>query len=491
MKINLLDCLPAPLDGSPKRMLPKQEAFFFSVMDPKGPKFVLYAGGVGSAKTTIGCLTVLSLAITYPGDYLVCRQFLPELKLTTYKQFLEMCPKELIEEHRIADGIVKIKTAVPNKYSWVIFRGLDEPDKHRSLNLNAAYIDESAQVSKEAFLLLQSRLRGPHVRKIFMTTNPAGHDWQYHMFVKQDVFEHPSVKKQFLLVHAPSTENVFLPEGYVKSMLETYSEDRIKREIYADFSAFQGQVYGEFRNDTHVIRPFAIPSDWPRYVGIDHGFRNPAAWLWAAEDYDGNLYVYREFYRSEWLIEQICKTGKGQTSFKDWLPSAYEMMKGERIVWAKIDPSTKARRNEKDGVKLSDFDLYIENLPEDFPLTVANNDVTAGIDRVKSWLKPDDKTGKPRLFVFNTCVNLINELQSYRYPELTAAQTGKKNEKENPIKYQDHACDALRYLIMGLPDPAEKIEDPYAKIVYNSLEGNLLRDLQGIRGAKQSDPFGD
>ncbi len=137
--------------------LPKQRQFLDAALDPNGPSYIAYIGGVGSGKSMIGCITMICLAVLFPGDYLICRQFRPELTITTLKTFLELCPKELIAEYRVADGIVKIR-AVNGKVSNVIFRGLEEPDKHRSLNLNAAFIDESSQVSLDAFLLLQSRI---------------------------------------------------------------------------------------------------------------------------------------------------------------------------------------------------------------------------------------------------------------------------------------------------------------------------------------------
>jgi phage terminase large subunit len=459
---------------------------------PGTPKYIRYCGGIGSGKTLIGCIQVILWAAQNPGDYLVARQFLPELKITTYKTFKEVCPPELIAEERIADGIIRLKTVVKGKVSNIIFRGLDEPDKLRSLNLSGFYIDEANQVSEAAFMLLQGRLRGPGLRKGIMTMNSGGHDWSWRWFVKKDMITKEEVKREFVNIYAPSTENIHLPEGYVETILASWSEERIKREIYADEDSFEGQVYTEFRQDLHVIRPFAIPKEWTRHIGIDHGYRNPAAWIWGAVDYDGNLYIYREFYESEWLIEDICRKGK------DGKPSVMQMMRipqtepprYEQIEWAKIDPSTKARRNEREGTKLSDFDLYAENLPSDFPLGLANNDVTPGIDKVKTWLKPDAK-GKPRLYVFSTCTNLIEEIGKYKYPELTVAQQGKKAEKENPIKVDDHACDALRYLVMGLPDAPNKAENIYEKIRYNSLEGQLYRDLQEIRNPdKGKDPFG-
>lgn len=429
---------------------------------------------------------MLSLAVMHPGDYLICRQFAPELKITTLKTFLEICPKELIDEYRVADGIVKIR-ASGGKISNIIFRQLEEPDKLRSLNLSGFYIDESSQVSETAFMLLQGRLRGPGLRKGFLTTNPNGHDWQYQWFVRQDMFSGPDVvkaKAQFKLIKAPSTENTHLPDGYVSSIMAMWSPERIKREIEGSFDAFEGMVYHEFRRDLHVIQPFVIPSDWTRVIGIDHGYRNPSAWVWGAIDYDENLYIYREFYEKEWLVEEIIKGNRKLNK-----PGVLQLMRGEKIEQARMDPSTRAVRGTSG---LSDWDTYMDHLPKDFPMLPANNEKTAGIDRVKSYLKLNSRTNKPRMFIFNTCHNVIDEMSKYRYKELLPGQQGKTNEKEEPVKVDDHALDALRYLVMSRPEPPSSEDSVWKRIKYNSLEGSIVRDLKEVKTPKvKADPWGD
>ena len=487
MICDLNNLFPEPVfNASPRGPLPKQQEFIDSLLQPNGSKYLAYVGGIGSGKTLIGCIAMISLAVMYPGDYLVCRQFMPELKITTLKTFLEICPKELIAEHRVADGIIRLRS-MGGKISNIIFRQLDEPDKLRSLNLNAFYIDEASQTSEAAFTLLQGRLRGPHVRKGFITSNPAGHDWIYQWWVKQDMFKTPETKKLFRLIKAPSTENTHLPPGYVQSMMETWSEDRIQREIMGSFDAFEGQVYSEFRRDVHVVRPFKIPAEWSRIAGADHGFRNPACWLWGAIDYDGNVYVYREYYEREMLIEEIVKGRKKSKSVEKHIQGVLERMKGEKLEGAFIDPSTKRSQGTTGG---SDWDTYLEHLPAGFPLIPAQNDVAPGIDRVKSYLKQHPRTNKPKLFIFETCDNLIEEMSKYRYKELRQEQMGKKAEYEEPVKTDDHACDALRYMIMSRPDPAKNLDDIYNKIKKGSLEESLYLDLQKKKKPRKStDPW--
>lgn len=478
MIIDLNACFPEAHTG-PRGPLPKQNQFMQAALNEKGPAYILYSGGVGSGKTLIGCITVLTMAFLHSGDYLVCRLFNPELKLTTYKTFLEICPKELIAEHRVADQIIKIKS-VDGGISNIIFRGLEEPDKHRSLNLNAAYIDEASQVSEEAFTLLQSRLRGKHYRKILGTTNPNGHSWLYRYWIKKD-FGNDRAKAQFFSVHAPSTENIHLPEGYVDLMLDSWSDERIRREVMGSWDAFQGQVYTEFDRSKHVIKPFVVPKEWTRFVGLDHGYRNPAAAIWCAMDYDGNVYAYREFYQNEWIIEEIVKGRKGIA------PGLEELSKGEKLDGIWVDPSTKANRG-----KDSDFTTYLEYLPKDLGLIPANNEVANGIDRVKQLLKPDLRTGAPRFFVFETCTNLIDQMLSYRYQELTPGQETEKNIKEEPVKKDDHAVDALRYAIMSRPEEPKLADTKAKKREERTLSGSVQRELHELKEKKNDyDVFKD
>lgn len=491
--LDLNNCFPEPMDASkPRGPLPKQALFMrLAFQEGPNPKYIRYVGGVGSGKSLIGCITVLSWAVQYPGDYLIARQFMPELRDTTYRVFKEICPAELIIEDRIADAVMKIKTA-NGGVSTILFRGLEEPDKLRSLNLNAFYIDEANQVTEYAFQLLQTRLRGRYVRKGIITQNSGGHDWSWRWFVKQDFFQKEETKKLFANIVAPTIENIHLATDYIENMMQTWSSERVQRELYANEDSFEGQVYTEFRRDTHVIKPFAIPKEWTRVVGADHGFRNPSAWIWGAVDGDDNIYIYREFYEKEWLIEEICKGKKNPITkqrVKD-KPGVIELSKGEVISGIYIDPSTRARRGLKGH---SEFDEYRVNLPNDWPLLLADNEKTAGIEKVKQYLKLNPKTNKPRLYIFDTCSNLIDELTTYRYAELSPSRIGKINEKEEPQKVHDHANDALRYLIMSFPEPNVENEDWYKKTghAYNSLEGQLHRDLELMRNPIEKDPFGD
>ena len=67
-----------------------------------------------------------------------------------------------------------------------------------------------------------------------------------------------------------------------------------------------------------------------------------------------------------------------------------------------------------------------------------NKDIFSGIERVKQYLNKEK--GRPKLFVFKNCVNLIREFKSYWW-----------GDGDNPKKYDDHALDELRYYLMRKP----------------------------------------
>ena len=66
--------------------------------------------------------------------------------------------------------------------------------------------------------------------------------------------------------------------------------------------------------------------------------------------------------------------------------------------------------------------------------------------KINQLLKVSPKFGKPKLYIFKNCVNIIREFESYQW--LENKQEG-LNEKDTPLKANDHALDALRYFVVS------------------------------------------
>jgi len=77
------------------------------------------------------------------------------------------------------------------------------------------------------------------------------------------------------------------------------SENTFRREFEIDHYAGSGAaMYPEFSRSLHVCKPFPIPHDWTRYMGIDPHKRRPHAFVWLAVSPDGDHWYYRSYWPS-------------------------------------------------------------------------------------------------------------------------------------------------------------------------------------------------
>ncbi len=217
-------------------------------------------------------------------------------------------------------------------------------------------------------------------------------------------------------------------------------ESSWRKEYEIDWFANSGElIYPSFDPSVHLIDPFPIPPDWTKYMAIDPGLRNPTAILWAAVDKENNVYIYDEYYVPEktvhWHIQEIKKKEKGA-----------------KIYRRLIDPSS-ASRNPIN--KKTIIDEYKRGGIYCVP---ANNDLEAGINRVKEYLKIDPKTSLPSLFFFNTLSHTLWEIAHYRWEKMDPEKIVLKNPPEKPVKKGDHLMDCLRYILMDDPHYVKEIK---------------------------------
>lgn len=429
--------------NNPIQPTPKQEEFIASTA-----KFSCLSGGFGAGKTLAGCLRGLLLS-QYPGNFgLIGRLTYPELRDTTRRTFFEICPSEYYDESAGGQWKPSENYLRLDNGSEIIFRHLDTISEAelKSLNLGWFYIDQAEEISESVWRILQSRLRLTNVpnRFGFITCNPAPGNWIYHKFKKPQ--EEGQLDKDYHMIDVTTYDNPYLPPDYVPTLLKDYPEEMIKRYIEGRWDVYQDAIYPEFDKQIHVINPFEVPKGWEKIVSLDHGMVNPTGALWGAIDYDGNLFLYDEYYSpgivSDHAKEILRKTGDQEISL--WL----------------IDPSTTAKTREKDGMTWSVIEEY-----EDYGLyfVPANNEKLAGINRVKEFLKlrndrrhPQTKqTPAPRIYIMKNCINLIWEFPQYQWRKYRSL--AQRNAPEQSVDYNDHLLDALRYMIMSrFPAPLKR-----------------------------------
>ena len=193
--------------------------------------------------------------------------------------------------------------------------------------------------------------------------------------------------------------------------------------------------------------------EWLWIMGLDHGLNNPTAVLWMAVDSNGFAVVFDEHYQKELTVEQQSEAIKRKIAQHGRYPD---------ILVA--DPSIKNRS------AISGTSIHEEYLKYGLAFTLGNNDVKSGIIRVKKYLNKSRYVGvrRPsiyakspsnpldefyRLQITPNCVNLIWEMKRYRWKTYANKKLAYENNPyDEPHKKDDHACDALRYMIMTRPD---------------------------------------
>lgn len=170
-----------------------------------------------------------------------------------------------------------------------------------------------------------------------------------------------------------------------------------------------GAIY-QVAEEDFVVSNFELPGHWPRVYGFDVGWRMNAAIFGAWDKESDTVYAYDELYKGKTEASLIATAVKARG---DWIPGV-------------IDPASRGR-SPKDGAQL------VQSYKDDgLLLHFADNAVEAGLTEV--WRR----LSEGRLKVFRSCTNLLAEYRIYR-----------RDKHGKVVKANDHALDALRYLIMS------------------------------------------
>lgn len=254
------------------------------------------------------------------------------------------------------------------------------------------------------------------------------------------------------------TANPTYDREELENARKMYGEDSpvFQEQYLGQWVFYAGRVYPAFQPHVHVIPPFDIPLSWNVVRGIDFGHRDPFVTLWAAVGPNMEIYIYKEYYE---------RKGK---NIREHARRILQQSRNRKITLTTADPAGKQQIE----------DLCYEGVPA----MAGNNDRHAGRMRVEEYIRPNSdgvppfpiqnlpaskaKTKWPRIYVFNTCPELIRELQYYRWKE------GKQIEGDvERTEGEDHACDCLRYLLMTRPSPVKIM----SKVPRGSFDGAMAQ----------------
>lgn len=286
--------------------------------------------------------------------------------------------------------------------------------KFQGTKKHLIHFDEEPPRSVYHEALLRTMGTGKHHGMLLLTMTPKLGLTEMVLSFIEDRLPEVSQNNKFY-VQATWADNPYLQEDEktrLRASLKPHEVEAVEKGIP---SLGIGLVYPV--PESHVVtKPFPIPDHWPRVYGLDFGWSNPTAALFAAHDRDNDiLYCYSEYAQSEKTPEQHVTALTGREA--NWIPGVY-------------DPAGKIS-SQKDGQNL--IALYREAGLR--YLSKADNAKEKGIMKVLQRMQNGG------LKIFSTLSQTLTEFRMYA-----------RDDKGIPKKSNDHLMDCLRYIVMsGLP----------------------------------------
>lgn len=401
-------------------------------------------------------MDALIFVMEHPGSAAnLMRRTYPELESSLIKLSLELFPPEFC---RYNSAKHQWTIATGGKNSYVLFGHCEsEADvfKHRSAEWQYLGIDESTSFSQDMFTQLLTRVRSsvPGVNcKVRLCTNPGqlGHGWHKKYFAIGDQKPYETWRpKKFPGDKYDPPSRCFIPAtifdnpallandpGYL-ARLEALPEAQKRMLLYGDWEGFSGQFFTEIDRAKHLIKPFDLPRHWKLYRSVDFGFDKPFSCHWHALSDNGHCYTYRELYRRGLRDKEQAKLIKTLSV----RPGAAGAVLDAEVIEYSVGDPTQVVRGKDTGITTQQN--YHEVGVSIFP---GSNARVPGWMTMRNWLAIDPAVGTPWWQIFDTCPELIRELEE--------AVFDNNKPEDVDTRGSDHAIDECRYFFMSRPAPA-------------------------------------
>jgi len=419
---------------------------------------VLYGGAAGGGKSYAMLIDPLRYAHRPAHRALILRRSMPELRelidksRELYPQAFPGCKYREVEKlwnfpsgAKVEFGFLERDADVyryqGQAYSWI---GFDEIT-HLPTEFGWNYLASRLRTTDPDII--------PYMR---CTANPGGVG--AHWVKKRYILPSPpnesftgedGLTRKF--IPARLDDNPYLAkDGRYEEMLKALPHIQRRQLLEGNWEIAEGAAFTEFDTESHIVTPFEIPIGWERIKGIDYGYASESACIWGCVDpSDGTLIIYRELYRKgltgvdlgHLIAEMEIQDPFAVPGVLDTAAWAKTGSTGPTVGEALIRIGHKLRRADKNRIQ--------------------------GKIQIHEYLKLQ-QSGRPRLQIFNTCPNLIRELQSI--------PLDRSNPEDVDTHASDHAYDALRYLIMSRPkiaDPLSRIRDMHRAQAFTPLDSEF------------------
>ena len=362
-------------------------------------------GGAGSGKSHFAAQKLIARALAEPGHkILVTRATRPAVKESCF---------ELIR-HYLAEWGVPYKANksdldIEVGSSAFLFRGLDDPEKRKSIEgITLNWFEEPTELTPNKFQQLDLRMRGKPIgyHQNILTFNPVSqNNWMYGYFYGQ-------TQANTTLDHSTYRDNEKLlaenPE--YGAQLERYRElDYYYYQVYClgEWGVLAGLIY-----DNWEVRHLDKPLNYYDAIvgGLDFGYNDPYTFAIHGIK-DRVAYVIDEVYGHERTTPDIISEMHG-------LCAKYELDPGSFDIYADHEPD---RIDEIHAAGFSGIREAEKSVP------VFNQ--IAALKKIK-------------VIVNDICTHTIRERDGYKW-----RQDKDGNLMDKPLEKDDHCMDRTRYAL--------------------------------------------
>lgn len=365
--------------------------------NPDARELVFY-GGSGSGKSTSVAQILLTRFLDVklpPVRMLFSRKWLSALKTT----LLVDCIR-ILQAWGAYDRIEHNKNESYMRFgkSRIDFLGLDNPEKIKGAEYNYIWLEEATDFDLEDVRQLRLRLgrnKANENAKYIFTFNPI--DAQHWTWTDLVQTEKPG-RVVRLSTYKDNIRN--LSPDWITDLLALAEQDENYYRIYAlgEPGILQNVIYTKYR-----VADYKIPA--PDAVGVDFGYNNATAVIGLRQLSD-RLQVWEILYQSHMTNADLI----------EWLTAHGDLWHLTEQVPLYADAAEPNRIEELRRAR--------------FNARAADKSVKDGIDFCKSQT----------LEIHSSASNLIREIRTYKYREDRSGRV-----YDEPVKYNDHAMDAMRY----------------------------------------------
>jgi phage terminase large subunit len=372
-------------------------------------RFVVNIGGSRSTKTysILQLLIVKALESEEPLIISIVRKSMPSLRLSAMRDFFDILKQyDLynVENHNKTENTFLINNTL------IEFFSIDDAQKRRGSKRDILFVDEANELTAEDFFQLNIRT----TQTVYLGFNPSEQFWYNDQLQNRD---------DITIIHSTYKDNPFLSNEQI---------NEIERLEFTDKQYYQIYALGEFAGAIDLIYSYTvidhIPVEQARLValGMDWGYTNDPTtlvevWSWNDALYLNEL-VYDRGLTNQDIIVKL---------------QEYEVDRYIEIIADSAEPKS------IEEVRRAGFNIK--------PATKGPDSILNGIDILK----------RKRLHVTKQSVNLINELNKYKW---VVDKNGNKLNK--PIDSFNHALDAVRYVALN------KLKQSNAGMYNISIIGN-------------------